>query len=103
MRSVSPDAPDTVRQTQVTYKSNVANEETKQIYRDRGAEEIERAYEITHRKGAELMRTKYCIRYELGLCPVHQGANPPARLFLLNNGKRYTLGFDCSRCEMTVL
>ena len=103
MRSVSPDAPDTVRQTLVTYKSNVANEETKQIYRDRGAEVIERAYEITHRKGAELMRTKYCIRYELGLCPVHQGANPPARLFLLNNGKRYTLGFDCSRCEMTVL
>ena len=25
-----------------------------------------------------------------------------ARLFLTNNGKRYPLSFDCSRCEMIV-
>ena len=87
---------------QVTYKSNVANEVTKKIYRDCGATDVERAYEITHRHDVELMRTKYCIRYELGMCPVHQNAAPPERLYLLNNGKRYSLGFDCARCEMTV-
>ena len=48
------------------------------------------------------MRTRYCIRYELGLCPVHQGAKPTGPLFLLNNGRRLTLGFDCAACEMTV-
>lgn len=51
---------------------------------------------------SELMRMKYCIRYELGLCPVHQGAAPTGPLFLLNNGRRFALGFDCSKCEMTV-
>ena len=50
----------------------------------------------------ELMRTKYCVRYELGLCPKYQGARPPKELFLLNNGRRLALHFDCAACEMTV-
>ena len=51
----------------------------------------------------ELMRTKYCIKYELGMCPVHQGTKPCGPLYLVNNGRRLALGFDCRRCEMTVL
>ena len=51
---------------------------------------------------AELMRSKYCVRYELGLCPKFQGAKPPKELFLLNNGRRLALHFDCAACEMTV-
>ena len=51
---------------------------------------------------APLMRSRYCIRYELGLCPVHQGAKDTGPLFLVNNGRRLSLGFDCARCEMTV-
>ena len=50
----------------------------------------------------ELMRSKYCVRYELGLCPKYQGARPPQELFLLNNGRRLALRFDCTACEMTV-
>ena len=49
-----------------------------------------------------LLRSKYCIRYELGLCPKHQGAKPPQELYLLNNGRRLALHFDCAACEMTV-
>ena len=49
-----------------------------------------------------LMRSKYCIRYELGLCPKYQGGRPPQELFLLNNGRRLALHFDCRACEMTV-
>ena len=48
------------------------------------------------------MRTKYCVKYELGLCPKHQGAKPTGDLYLINNGRRLALRFDCSRCEMTV-
>ncbi|SKC58507.1 putative protease [Bacteroidales bacterium WCE2004] len=51
---------------------------------------------------SELMRSKYCVRYELGLCPKYQGARPPKELFLLNNGRRLALRFDCAACEMTV-
>jgi hypothetical protein len=33
---------------------------------------------------------------------VHQGARETGPLFLLNNGRRYALRFDCAKCEMTV-
>ena len=51
---------------------------------------------------SELMRSKYCVRYELGLCPKYQGGQPPKELYLLNNGRRLALHFDCAACEMTV-
>ena len=84
------------------YKYNVANSLAEEIYRARGSSAVYPAYELSPVKGAELMRTKYCIRYELGLCPVRQGAKDTGPLFLLNNGRRLALGFDCRTCEMTV-
>ena len=86
----------------VTYKQNVSNRLSAEVYASAGAGLIEDAYELTHRKGAELMRTKYCIRYELGLCPIRQNAKQSAPLFLVNNGKRLALHFNCRNCEMTV-
>jgi putative protease len=51
-----------------------------------------------------LMRSKYCIRHELGICP-RQGKKADVRepLFLVNNGRRLQLAFDCKACEMSVL
>ena len=49
------------------------------------------------------MKSKYCIKYELGLCPVHQGAKSTGPLYLLNNGRRLALHFDCKTCEMSVM
>ena len=86
----------------LTYKENIANHIAREICESHGAESVEPAFELSHRLDAELMRTKYCIRYELGLCPKHQHAAPTGPLFLVNNGSRYSLGFDCSACEMTV-
>ena len=57
---------------------------------------------VTGGSSRELMRSKYCVRYELGLCPKYQGAKPPKDLFLLNNGRRLALHFDCAACEMSV-
>ena len=105
----------------LSYKANVANHIARKIYMSLGASRTDDAFEISHRPDAELMRTKYCIRYELGLCPVHQAGrqhgranhtsgmvNPPipssrkTNLYLTNNGKRYHLAFDCANCEMVV-
>ena len=86
----------------LSYKYNVANSVARDVYAARGAEVIDPTYEIAHPRDAELMRTRYCIRYELGLCPVHQGAKESRPLFLLNNGRRLALHFDCAKCEMTV-
>ena len=88
--------------TQATYKQNIANRLSEELYLEAGAKSIEKAYELSHRKGAELMRTKYCIRHELGMCPVHRGAKAGTPLFLVNNGKRLALHFDCRNCQMTV-
>ncbi len=57
----------------------------------------------TGRRPGELMRSKYCIKYELGLCPVHQGAKQTGDIFLVNNSRRFPLLFDCKACEMAVL
>ncbi len=80
----------------LTYKDNVSNSLAEKAYHAAGFTVTEAAYELTHRPGADLMRTKYCIRRELGLCP---GTDP---LYLLNNGRRLTALFDCSRCEMVI-
>ena len=86
---------------ELSYKANVANSRGRALYASRGAAQIEDAYEITHREGAELMRSKYCVRHELGLCP-RQGRYKPEPLYLLNAGKRLRLDFHCAECEMTV-
>lgn len=87
----------------LSYKANVANHIARETYAALGASDIDEAFELTHRPDAELMRTKYCIRFELGLCPVRQNhAARPSGLYLTNNGKRYKLLFDCARCEMVV-
>ena len=91
-----------IPQKDVTYKANVANKIAEDVYIKAGASSVRPAYEISHVRSAELMRTRYCIRYELGMCPKYHGAKPGKSLFLLNNGQRFALGFDCRNCEMTV-
>ncbi|MGN0189007.1 MAG: U32 family peptidase [Candidatus Cryptobacteroides sp.] len=90
------------------YRDNISNSLARQVYAAVGVTPGEQAYELTHRKGAELMRSKYCVRHELGLCPrqasdmVSPGRKAAEDLYLLNNGRRLTLHFDCASCEMTV-
>ena len=86
----------------LTYQDNIANSVAREIYRERGASTFEDAYELTHRAGAEYMRTKYCLRHELGLCPKQRPATRPEPLFLRNQGRRLQLDFSCRTCEMTV-
>ena len=102
LRGVKAGGKNVLSQKNVSYKSNVSNRFSAHIYKSSGAETMEQAYELTHVSGAELMRTRYCIRYELGMCPIHQKAPKTGPLFLLNNGRRLALHFDCARCEMTV-
>ena len=84
------------------YKANIANSRADALMRSLGAREVSPAYEVEPVPGAELMRTRYCIKYELGLCTRLQGHAPTGPLSLVNNGRRFPLGFDCSACEMTV-
>lgn len=100
--SAPSDACAAAKESLVTYKSNVSNQLAEQAYSRAGALKIEKAFEITHPDNVELMRMKYCIRYELGLCPKQKPATVK-KLYLINNGRRFPLKFDCAKCEMAVL
>ena len=53
--------------------------------------------------GGELMRSKYCVKYELGLCPKMGGGRAVSEpLSIVNQNKRFNLRFDCKNCEMVV-
>ena len=80
----------------LTYKDNVTNTVSESIYRSLGAETVERSRPV------EYMRTRYCLRNEMGLCPKQNRGETPSPLYITNGGNRFRLEFDCHRCEMTV-
>ncbi len=92
-------------------RANIVNSKAEAFYRRHGATAIERGPdqpETGFKKDFPLMTTKYCLRYELGQCLMHKCNNSVAAdyagdLYLLNNGRRFRLAFDCKRCEMQVL
>ena len=52
-----------------------------------------------------LMTCRYCLKAQLGLCPMLDGRapSPVEPLTITDNTGTYELAFDCRRCEMTVL
>ncbi len=88
----------------VDYKANVTNSKAKQFYARHGVKFIAEGFELTgERKGKEIMTTKYCIRYEIGMCPVIDKNNSSAPLFLVNNNKKYRIEFHCKDCQMKII
>ncbi|MBQ6437123.1 MAG: U32 family peptidase [Bacteroidales bacterium] len=53
------------------YRANCANRKAREVLTELGAETVAPAYELEAPRGAEVMRSRYCIKYELGLCPKH--------------------------------
>ncbi|MBO4557193.1 MAG: U32 family peptidase [Bacteroidales bacterium] len=51
------------------YTVNCANHLAREVLADMGYEKVEDAYELRPVADAALMRSRYCVKYELGLCP----------------------------------
>jgi putative protease len=68
----------------------------------RGARTPDSPFKLEYDSHGELMRSKYCIRHELGLCPKQGKVHKAEPLFLRNGKERLQLSFDCAVCEMTV-
>ena len=81
---------------------NCANSLSRSIYESAGIEP-DRAFETDPAASVELMRCKYCIRYEMGRCSKQRPGEKAAPLYLENNGRRVKAVFDCARCEMVIL
>ncbi len=88
--------------SKLTYKGNASNQLSKSFYKKHGVNSIDEAYEIDKVNDAELMVTRYCIKFELGICPSKQGGKPTGELYLRDNKNSYPLEFDCKNCLMKV-
>lgn len=108
-RELAPERLKQAKENPEGYRDNIANSISSGLYGRKVS-----SPEIVGTEGIELMRTRYCVRHELGLCPFREEQPSPGRivprkegecaesLFLVNQGRRLELRFDCPRCEMTV-
>jgi collagenase-like PrtC family protease len=89
----------------LSYLGNVLNQKAVAFYRRHCVEEIATAAESgLDMRGKRVMRTRYCIKHQLGLCPRENDA-PPLKepLYLVDeDGHKYRLRFDCTVCEMEI-
>lgn len=92
----------------ITYLGNVFNTYAKAFYKRHQVEIIDAAAESgIDMSGNVLMTTKYCIKYELGLChKICKDKNNIANkeLYLVDEkNKSYRLEFDCKNCKMKII
>lgn len=81
---------------------NVVNSLAERFYRDHGVTCIEPGYDLrSDLKGVDVMRMRYCIRRELGMC-LRDKPDYTGKLYLRHGTFLYALRFDCARCMMTV-
>ena len=91
--------------TQADYKSNISNKLSKLFYEKHGAEILELAPEITGNfDKKEVMVTKFCLKYERGICPKYQNKKSEEDIkFLKYKNKIFRLEFDCKACVMKII
>jgi collagenase-like PrtC family protease len=91
---------------QLDYHANVMNSYARRFYQRHGAEVLEPAYEILPREsGKEIMKTRYCLRYELDACmkagSSYRRIEEP--LTIRDGRHQYLLKFDCEACTMSLI
>ncbi|HEX2948850.1 MAG TPA: DUF3656 domain-containing protein, partial [Armatimonadota bacterium] len=89
----------------LSYLGNVLNRHAEAFYRRHGVVSIEPAAESgLNMRDKKVMTTKFCLRYQLGMCLKRQSAmTQNKQLFLVDDeGHELELRFDCSHCEMEV-
>ncbi len=94
-----------VKQLDFTY--NVSNAIARSFYQRHGVTEIEKAFELQWDPGkSRVMVTKYCVKYELGKCPIYHkdtlGEKLKEPLVLKHGENEYKLKFNCKPCEMEI-
>lgn len=88
--------------THVTADEAVTNHLSQELYRDHGAQSVERSWESQGSiEGAKLMDSSYCLRNEIGEC-LKESTRLKGKLYLHHGAYRYRLEFDCSECRMSI-
>ncbi|MDE6338928.1 MAG: DUF3656 domain-containing protein, partial [Muribaculaceae bacterium] len=91
-------------------EDNVANRLAEDFYRSHGAETEAKAIETCddHVGAVIVMRTRYCLRRELGICKKNKNGSKAYKnacepFFIQSGSIKFQLQFDCARCEMNVI
>lgn len=90
------------------YHANIHNDHSASFYRSCGAEIAERSFESnpsTDDNKVELMRCRYCLKYEMGWCKKRQTINtnaPLEPLYIRQGEQLLQLHFDCKHCQMII-
>ena len=85
------------------YTGNVFNEKARKFYQRHGVEQIAVAAETgIDLTGKRVMRTKYCIRKQLDLCPGPKQGAAEELVLIDEEGNQFELQFRCSDCGMDI-
>ncbi len=89
----------------IEAKYNVSNRLAEVFYRESGALEVEKAFELSDRNNIRvLMTSKHCIKYHIGACRKFGGNRVISEpLSIVLNSKKYSLVFDCEKCLMKII
>ncbi len=93
-------------QKSLDFCANVLNAKARQFYERHGATVAEPAFEtLPSVAGKTIMTARYCIRYQLEMCPKGQAPENtvPEPLRLRDAHHVYRLEFDCRTCRMKVV
>jgi len=91
---------------ELDFRANVFNERARSFYERHGASVVEPALEtFSVATGKTVMTARYCLRYQLDLCPrmQHPGSSLKEPLRMRDAHHTYRLEFDCDKCRMFVI
>ena len=91
---------------QLTYLGNVMNAQARTFYQDHGVKNIDDAFEKNTPDSGVIMYCRHCIKNAMGLCTKNPRRDMKVQepLWLVSqDGRRFRLRFDCSKCQMEIL
>lgn len=91
---------------ELSYLGNVMNAQARTFYQDHGVTKVDDAFEKSQPDSATVMFCRHCIKYALGICTKNRKRDLKIQepLFLNSqDGRRFRLKFDCSRCQMEIM
>ncbi|MBO7436338.1 MAG: U32 family peptidase [Bacteroidaceae bacterium] len=91
---------------QLTYLGNVMNVQARTFYQDHGVKNIDDAFEKNAPDSGVIMFCRHCIKNAMGLCTKNPRRDMKVQepLWLVSqDGRRFRLRFDCSKCQMEIL
>ena len=92
--------------SQLTYLGNVMNAQARTFYQDHGVKNIDDAFEKNTPDSGVIMFCRHCIKNAMGLCTKNPRRDMKVQepLWLVSqDGRRFRLRFDCSKCQMEIM